>query len=143
MGDGTTRLIADVRVGDMVLTADPQTGERGPRAVTDTIIGDGMKELVDIEINGQVITATDRHPFWVDDEGRWVGVQAVVGRTPGWQVEALGRGSHQGRGWVLREYTPSVNPTGRMLRSHPGGGYHGPDPYWRLTDHNARSGVIR
>lgn len=72
MADGTTKPIADVRVGEIVVAADPVTGERGPRRVTDTVVGDGVKELVDIEIDGYVITATDRHPFWVDDEGRWV-----------------------------------------------------------------------
>lgn len=72
MADGTIKPIADVEVGDMVLASDPETGERGPRRVTDTIVGDGIKELVDVEIDGHLITATDRHPFWVDDEGRWV-----------------------------------------------------------------------
>jgi RHS repeat-associated protein len=72
MADGSTKCIADVRFGDMVMAADPETGERGPRRVTNTITGDGIKELVDIEVDGHVITATDRHPFWVDDEGRWV-----------------------------------------------------------------------
>lgn len=72
MADGTTQPIADFRVGDMVMATDPESGERGPRRVTDTITGDGMKDLVDVEIDGNVITATDRHPFWVDDEGRWV-----------------------------------------------------------------------
>lgn len=77
MADGTTKPIADVRVGDMVMATDPETGEHGPRQVTDTIIGDGIKELVDIEIDGDVITATDRHPFWVDDDGRWVDAEGL------------------------------------------------------------------
>lgn len=71
MADGTTTPIADVDVGDMVMVSDPETGESGRRRVTDTIVGDGTKELVDIEIDGNVITATNRHPFWVD-EGHWV-----------------------------------------------------------------------
>jgi len=56
-----------------------------------------------------------------------------MAKTPGWQIEKLGQGSHAGQGWVLREYTPAGNPTGRMLRWHPGGGRHGPSPYWRVT----------
>lgn len=72
MAGGTSKPIADVAIGDMVMATDPETGERGARRVIDTIVGDGIKELVDIEIEGDVITATDRHPFWVDDEGRWV-----------------------------------------------------------------------
>lgn len=72
MADGSTKPIADVQIGDMVIASDPETGDRGPRRVTDTIVGDGIKDLVDIEIDGNVVTATDRHPFWIDDQGRWV-----------------------------------------------------------------------
>lgn len=75
LADGTTKAIADVQVGEMVIAADPQTGERGPRRVTDTIVGDGMKDLVDIEIDGEVITATGGHPFWVDDQGAWIAAE--------------------------------------------------------------------
>jgi hypothetical protein len=49
----------------------------------------------------------------------------------------------QGQGWLLREYTPARHPTGRTIRWHPGGGHHGPDPYWRVIDYNTRSGEIR
>jgi hypothetical protein len=72
MADGTRRPIEDIEVGDMVLATDPETGERGPRRVIDTIVGDGVKELVDVEVRGAVVTATDLHPFWVDDRGEWV-----------------------------------------------------------------------
>ena len=37
MADGTTERIDDVQIGDMVMATDPETGERGPRRVTDTI----------------------------------------------------------------------------------------------------------
>jgi intein/homing endonuclease len=50
---------------------------RGPRRVTDIIVGEGTKELVDIEIDGHIITATDGHPFWVDDEDRWVNAEGL------------------------------------------------------------------
>jgi RHS repeat-associated protein len=72
MADGTTKPIEDIEVGDMVLAADPETGERGPRRVIDTIVGDGVKQLVDVEVRGAVVTSTDRHPFWVDDRGEWI-----------------------------------------------------------------------
>ena len=71
MADGTTKRIADVKVGEMVMAADPQTGERGPRRVTDLIVGTGNKDLVDVQIDGHTITATDRHPFWLADQRRW------------------------------------------------------------------------
>jgi hypothetical protein len=72
MADGTTKRIKDVKVGDWVWAHDPETGETGPRQVIDTIIGDGEKQLVDIEVLGDTITATDGHPFCVDDQGMWV-----------------------------------------------------------------------
>ena len=72
MADGTTKPIEDVEIGDYVWATDPETGEAGPRRVVDTIIGGGTKELVDINIVGSTITATDQHPFWVDDRGRWI-----------------------------------------------------------------------
>jgi RHS repeat-associated protein len=71
-------------------------------------------------------------------------IEALIGQTPGWRIETLGKGSHAGQGWVLREYTQAGNPTGRMLRWHPGGGHHGPAPYWRVTGGpGGKSGVIR
>lgn len=35
-------------------------------------------------------------------------VDAILGNTPGWRVETLGRGAHRGQGYVLREYTRGV-----------------------------------
>ncbi len=43
MAEGTAKPIADVQVGEMGLAADPETGERGLRRVTDTIVGDGIR----------------------------------------------------------------------------------------------------
>jgi RHS repeat-associated protein len=69
MADGTAKAIEDIRTGDKVLAEDPLTGERGPREVTYLIIGYGVKHLVDIDVDGKIVTATDGHPFWVDDDG--------------------------------------------------------------------------
>jgi hypothetical protein len=60
-------------------------------------------------------------------------VETMIGNTAGWRLEALGQGDHAGQGWLLRQYTDAGEPTGRMIRWHPGGGRHGPDPYWRVT----------
>lgn len=70
-------------------------------------------------------------------------VQAMIGKAPGWNIEALGKGSKQGQGWVLRQYTEKGNPTGQMLRWHPGGGHHGPEPYWRVISNTSKSDIIR
>lgn len=70
-------------------------------------------------------------------------VEAMIGETPGWRVEKLGQGSHEGQGWVLRQYDASGNATGRLVRWHPGGGHHGTTPYWRVSSpEGGKSGVI-
>ena len=70
---------------------------------------------------------------------------AALRGAPGWRVETLARGSHKGQGLVLRQYTDAGNPTGTMIRWHPGGGHHGPDPYWRVINSRTgfKSGEIR
>jgi hypothetical protein len=43
-------------------------------------------------------------------------------------------GRHEGQGWALRELNSRKDDfTGRTMRWHPGGGRHGPNPYWRTT----------
>nr|MDT0662605.1 RHS repeat-associated core domain-containing protein [Micromonospora sp. DSM 115978] len=91
MADGTSKPIAEVSIGDLVLATDPATGETGPRRVTDVITGDGQKNLVDLTIDGEVITATDKHPFYDADERRWVDAEDVTAgdrlHTPAGAVE--------------------------------------------------------
>ena len=71
-------------------------------------------------------------------------VEGILGKTPGWKVETLGQGSQKGNGWVLRQYNAKGNPTGPQLRWHPGGGHHGPTPYWRVVGPNGDlGGIIR
>ena len=71
-------------------------------------------------------------------------VEPIIGNTPGWGIEKLGKGSHKGQGWVLREYTSRGHPTGRSIRWHPGGGHHSTDPYWRVTGGSyGKSPIIR
>lgn len=70
-------------------------------------------------------------------------VRNALRGTPGWREETLGRGSRRGSGWVFREYDGQGRPTGRLIRWHPGGGHHGPDPYWRVSQPDiGKSGVI-
>jgi hypothetical protein len=51
----------------------------------------------------------------------------------GFRVEKLGKGTHAGQGWVLREYNADGNTTGRIIQWHPGGGHHGALPYWKVS----------
>ncbi|HVF06312.1 MAG TPA: polymorphic toxin-type HINT domain-containing protein [Frankiaceae bacterium] len=71
LADGTSKPIEEMTLGDEVLATDPETGETAAKPVTDLIVGEGLKNLVDVTIDGEVVTATAGHPFWVEDRG-WV-----------------------------------------------------------------------
>lgn len=83
---------------------------------------DAIQSIDDVLANPNTLRATS--PEDVGD---------AIGNSPGWKEESLGRGTHKGGGWALREYGPNGRPTGRLIRWHPGGGRHGPDPYWRVS----------
>ncbi|WTW98572.1 polymorphic toxin-type HINT domain-containing protein [Streptomycetaceae bacterium NBC_01309] len=79
MADGKAKPIENVRVGDWVMAADPETGVAGPRKVTHLIVGHGEKRLVRITFDIEPragpqpgITATTNHPFWSPSQQRWV-----------------------------------------------------------------------
>ncbi|MGW1199545.1 polymorphic toxin-type HINT domain-containing protein [Streptomyces sp. NPDC002536] len=80
MAGGDHKPIKDVRVGQKVLATNPETGETEQRAVTDVIIGEGQKDLVEITIDVggaasnavDTVTATGKHPFWVENQRRWL-----------------------------------------------------------------------
>jgi Pretoxin HINT domain len=69
MGDGTTRPISEIAVGDLVLAQDPETGEVSARRVTDTWVHDD--DLVRLEIGGDVVRTTEDHPFWNATDSEW------------------------------------------------------------------------
>jgi pretoxin HINT domain-containing protein len=83
MADGTTKPISQVQVGDKVLASDPESGRTASQKVTDVIVGEGQKRLVDIETDGKVLTATDRHPFYSATRHGWV---AAGDLAPGEQL---------------------------------------------------------
>ncbi|GGR58324.1 polymorphic toxin-type HINT domain-containing protein [Streptomyces griseomycini] len=76
MADGETKDIEDVEVGDEVLATDPETGETGPRLVTNLIITEDDKHFNELSIATEdgieKLTATHEHPFWSPSERRWV-----------------------------------------------------------------------
>ncbi|MDF6019357.1 ricin-type beta-trefoil lectin domain protein [Streptomyces sp. JH34] len=80
MADGSTKDIEDVEAGDKVLATDPETGETTVETVTAEIKGDGLKHLVKVTIDTDgdrgdetaSVTATDGHPFWVEELGDWI-----------------------------------------------------------------------
>ncbi|WP_157432860.1 polymorphic toxin-type HINT domain-containing protein [Actinomadura rifamycini] len=84
MADGRTKAIEDVRIGDAVLAADPETGETGPGAVVATPASGGPKDLVRITTaagpgtEAGTVVATAAHPFRVaGGPGRWVDAGAL------------------------------------------------------------------
>lgn len=62
MADGTRKPIKDVKPGDKVVATDPETGERVVRKVTKVWVHDDT--VIDLVVDGEVITTTEDHPFW-------------------------------------------------------------------------------
>ncbi|SHI10788.1 intein C-terminal splicing region/RHS repeat-associated core domain-containing protein [Streptomyces sp. 3214.6] len=84
MADGTTKPIAEVRIGDKVIATDPKTGKSSPREVTAELLHRD-NDLIDLQVRGPegkavTIHTTSHHPFWDDTTHSWV----EAGRlTPG------------------------------------------------------------
>ncbi|MGO1056616.1 TreTu family toxin [Crossiella sp. CA198] len=80
LADGSSKPVEEVKIGDQVQAADPEKGESGSRKVVGTVTSESVKRLVTVtvdtdgdrgEVTGSVV-ATANHPFWVDNQGRWV-----------------------------------------------------------------------
>ena len=63
-------LIEEIRVDQQVWAEDPETGERALKRVVRTFLNES-DELVHIKVNGETITCTPEHPFYVYNTG-WV-----------------------------------------------------------------------
>ncbi|MFD1372710.1 polymorphic toxin-type HINT domain-containing protein, partial [Actinoplanes sichuanensis] len=72
LGDGGTKPIREIRVGDEVLASDPVRGVTEPKPVTALITGSGDKDLVDVSIGDGTVTATAAHRFWSAERRDWV-----------------------------------------------------------------------
>ena len=69
--------IEDIQVGDWVIADDPTTpGGIEAKQVLDTFVRE-TDALVDLYIDGEVISTTGEHPFWVADKG-WVEAKDLV-----------------------------------------------------------------
>ncbi|MFE9860507.1 polymorphic toxin-type HINT domain-containing protein [Streptomyces sp. NPDC005780] len=77
LGDGQTKAIENIRVGEMVLASDPVSGRTQAEPVRATITGEGEKSLVKVTVAASgsgrdgTVTATAGHPFWVSDAQAW------------------------------------------------------------------------
>ncbi|MET0234165.1 MAG: polymorphic toxin-type HINT domain-containing protein [Kibdelosporangium sp.] len=98
LADGTYKPIEQVKLGDRVLATDPTTGITQSRPVLALIPGSGLKELVRVTVDTDgdrgdatgTVTATDTHPFWVANTGRWTDAEDLERdntlRTPDGQL---------------------------------------------------------
>jgi RHS repeat-associated protein len=84
MADGSTKNIEDLKEGEYVLASDPETGDLQIREITDTRNHSGVKHLITLTVDPdgkdgdakpETITATDEHPFWLPDFGKWVNAE--------------------------------------------------------------------
>ena len=60
--------IEEIEVGDKVLSENELTGEVAVKTVTETYVNE-TEELVHIGVNGETISSTPSHPFYVDKLG--------------------------------------------------------------------------
>ncbi len=76
MADGSRKKIADVKVGDTVVTTDTETGKNHTKKVVRTIRTEDDKDFTELTIatkDGEAaLIATDTHPFWVPELKEWV-----------------------------------------------------------------------
>jgi RHS repeat-associated protein len=88
LADGSTKPISEVKVGDEVMAADPETGRRGARKVTRVLVHDDY--LIGLVLQGgKVITTTEDHPFWNETDGQWQRADELVGDEA---LDVTGRG---------------------------------------------------
>jgi hypothetical protein len=69
--------IEDIQAGDWVIADDPTTpGGIESKQVLDTFVRE-TDALVDLYVDGEVISTTGEHPFWVPDKG-WVEAKDLI-----------------------------------------------------------------
>ncbi|MFB0626395.1 polymorphic toxin type 43 domain-containing protein [Streptomyces sp. AB3(2024)] len=76
MGDGKSKAIETIEVGDYVIATDPRSGETGKRRVTQLIVTEDDKHFnklaIATEKGVEELTATHEHPFWSPSQNAWV-----------------------------------------------------------------------
>ena len=65
--DGSTA-IENIKEGDRVFAANPETGEVAYKKVVQTFVNE-TNELVEVTVNGETIKSTPSHPFYVPQKG--------------------------------------------------------------------------
>jgi RHS repeat-associated protein len=106
MGDRSTKPFKDLATGDMVLAADPQTGEPEPKKIEKVWVhGD---DLFALTVDGKRLVTTEDHPFWDETDHAWEGAEQLdpgdLLRTP--TGTRSGRRFRQGRSPLRRRLQP-------------------------------------
>jgi RHS repeat-associated protein len=80
MADGSTKPIAEIRVGDLVLATDPATGETKAETVT-ALHNNRDRAFADVTVGGPgstaVIHTTAEHRFWDESHHTWIVAAAL------------------------------------------------------------------
>jgi len=76
MADGTHKPIRDVKVGDEVRAADPETGKSGTRTVTAAWHHQDIVLKLVTE-DGATVTTTEDHPYWNSTDQQWQQAQEL------------------------------------------------------------------
>ena len=75
MADGTSKNIEDIRVGDHVISTDPDTGDTSTQTVAQLFQHDAT-DLLTITVGHDSVTVTADHPFYVPGQG-WTPAHAL------------------------------------------------------------------
>ena len=62
------KAIREIRVDDLVLSENPETGERGYKEVRRLYLHES-RPLIHVFVGNEEIKATPEHPFWVEGKG--------------------------------------------------------------------------
>jgi RHS repeat-associated protein len=69
LADGSTKPIAAIQVGDVVLATNPETGETSAETVTAAWVHDDI--LVDLLVGSTALSTTEDHVFWNATDQQW------------------------------------------------------------------------
>jgi RHS repeat-associated protein len=119
---------------------------RHMRSKLDSVITIGLLAAASVEAPTEESAASLAEELGVDLDSLFEDPERLLNMTPEelrqlifelqqdqWRIGTLSRGGHVGEGLVMRETDAAGRLTGRMIQFHPGGGHHGPIPYWKVS----------
>jgi RHS repeat-associated protein len=77
MGDGTSKPISEIRIGDSVWSTNPKTGKSGPQKVIATYRHNDDNIVSVFFKDGSRLTTTTDHPFWNKKLKKWEASSAL------------------------------------------------------------------